>query len=204
MMRINIRERLFFIIPVFFILITGASVFAEQPVQVAVIPFAINAEKDFAFLKDGIVDMLTSRLSWEGRVVVVSRQEADNALKIVKNDLNANKADEIGVKLDADYVLFGSLTVTGDSISIDAEMVNVSGDRSPLSFYVRNIKMGEVIPKIDALAMDINEKAFGRASASDKTPAQQQPVQSGDIHANPEKLIKDALKTEPATVKEPL
>ena len=33
--------------------------------RVAVLPFTINAEKDLSFLKQGIIDMLSSRLSWE-------------------------------------------------------------------------------------------------------------------------------------------
>jgi TolB-like protein len=55
---------------------TELSAFAE-PFQVAIVPFKVNAEKDLSFLKDGIVDMLSSRLYWEDKVFVINRQTTE-------------------------------------------------------------------------------------------------------------------------------
>lgn len=52
--------------------------------QVAVVPFKINAAKDLSFLRDGIVDMLISRLSWEDKVAVLSREETARMLDSFK------------------------------------------------------------------------------------------------------------------------
>ncbi|MGD8990858.1 MAG: hypothetical protein PVI00_05325, partial [Desulfobacterales bacterium] len=54
---------------------------AVVPKRIALLPFKINAEKDMSFLQNGIFDMLTSRLSKEGEVQVISRQEAESAFK---------------------------------------------------------------------------------------------------------------------------
>ena len=51
---------------------TPLSAFAK-PLQVAIVPFKVNAEKDLSFLKDGIVDMLSSRLFWEDKVNIINR-----------------------------------------------------------------------------------------------------------------------------------
>jgi len=181
-----------------FIFIFGIQVHAAaKPVQVAVVPFKVNAEKDLSFLRDGIVDMLSSRLSWADKVTVVNSQETLKALKTVAGPLNEVKAREMGTKLDADFVLFGSLTVIGNSVSIDAKMVDVSGEKETLSFFNQSQGMDPVIPAINVFASDINEKKFGRVMPSQKTPAASQAQQTqtlqdqpqSDARAHPEKLI---------------
>jgi hypothetical protein len=46
-------------------------------------------------------------------------------------------------------VLYGSLTVFGDSVSIDAKMVNVTGNDEPFVFFTQTQGMGMVIPQIN-------------------------------------------------------
>ena len=61
--------RIFLLGMIAFVLIFGIQVpAAAKPLQVAIVPFKVNAEKDLSFLRDGIVDMLSSRLSLEDKV----------------------------------------------------------------------------------------------------------------------------------------
>jgi TolB-like protein len=173
---------------------TPLSAFAE-PLQVAIVPFKVHAEKDLSFLRDGIVDMLSSRLSWADKVTVINSQETLKAFKTVTGSLDETKAQKMGAKLDADYVLFGSLTVIGNSVSIDAKMVDVSGEKQTLSFFNQSQGMDQVIPSINLFASDINEKEFGRVMPSQKAPAASQslraqtPQPQTDLRAHPDKLV---------------
>ncbi|MGD8548344.1 MAG: FG-GAP-like repeat-containing protein, partial [Desulfobacterales bacterium] len=180
------------------VMILGSSQSAVAKVnRVAIVPFKINAEKDLSFLRDGIVDMLTSRLYVEGKVSVLCREEIANVLKTVSPPINESKAREIGTRLGVDYVLFGSLTVFGESVSMDARMVDVSGAKPVLTFFNQSQGMDEVIPKINLFATDINEKVFGRAMPSQKavvtplpqTPQTQPPQDQIDVRMHPEKLM---------------
>ena len=45
----------------------------STPVKIAILPFTMNTPSDLAYLKDGIRDMLTSRLVWQGKVQIVDR-----------------------------------------------------------------------------------------------------------------------------------
>jgi len=186
----------FFISLVLLVTIIGSSQSVAAKVnRVAIVPFQINAEKDLSFLRDGIVDMLTSRLYLEDKVAVLSREETAKALKTVSFPINESKARKIGTRLDVDYVLFGSLTVFGESVSMDAKMVDVSGTKPVLTFFNQSQGMDEVIPKINLFATDINEKVFGRAMPSQKvvvtsrTPQTQTQEAQTDVRAHPEKLI---------------
>ena len=179
-----------------FIFIFGIQVHAAaKPLQVAIVPFKVNAEKDLSFLKDGIVDMLSSRLFWEDRVNIINRQATEKAAAAVGEPLNESKARKLGTTLGADYVLFGSLTVFGNSVSIDARMVDVSGEKQTLTFFNQSQGMDQVIPGINLFASDINEKEFGRVTGTRRVaPSAQAPsAQTGqaetEVRSHPDKLV---------------
>jgi TolB-like protein len=171
---------------------------AAEPKRIALLPFKINAEKDMTFLQNGIFDMLTSRLSKEGEVVVISRQEIENALAAIGGlaAVNESSARNIGSQLNANYTLFGSLTVLGNSISIDAKMVDVTGDTPTTSFFEQSQDLGGVITKINGIAAQINTNVFDRQPqvAQKAAPATQTPktdsAPKDDAQAHPEKLVK--------------
>ncbi|MCP4110394.1 MAG: hypothetical protein GY749_33560 [Desulfobacteraceae bacterium] len=152
----------YFIIAAFFAVITGnADSAIVKSNRVAVFPFKINAEKDLSFLQDGIFDMLAFRLSSEVKMTVISREETEKAIEAIKGvSLNENRAREIGAELNADYVVFGSVTVFGDSVSINAKMTEVAGEKTSVPFFDQTREMGEVIPKINRFVIDIKNKIF--------------------------------------------
>ena len=197
-MKTNWSVCLFLIYSILVWTATGTA-FAEPPKKVAVVPFTVYAEKDLTFLQKGLVDMLTSRLSQEGEVAVVGREQTAGALGQIDGPLNPESAARLGRQLDADYVLFGSLTVFGESVSVDAKMIDVNGERAPLSFFTQSGSFGEVIPAVDRFAAEINEKVFGRVVAqkpvqrpSAETPRTTQP----EIYSHPEKLIEGGFGEE--------
>ncbi|MGD9338514.1 MAG: hypothetical protein PVF76_14395 [Syntrophobacterales bacterium] len=170
------------IIPLLFVASGSA---AEVAKKVAVLPFQINADRDLAYLRNGILDMLSSRLAWEGKVEVVEKQLVKEAMAGHQGPLNEAAAREIGTSLGVDYVLFGSLTIFGESVSIDSKMVPLTTDKPPVTIYAQTKGMGEVIPRINDFAQDINNKIFGRAP----TAVAAAPVQPRFSQENPEKLI---------------
>jgi hypothetical protein len=154
-------------------------------------PFKINAEKDLTFLRDGITDMLVSRLTWEDKVSVVGREETRKALEGFTGTLNEEQAREIGSRLNADYVLFGSLTMLGNSVSLDAKLVASKGSRPAMAFFEQSQGMDAVIPGVNRFATEINEKVFGRgqaiASRPGAAPKGEPSVPESRMH--PEKLF---------------
>jgi TolB-like protein len=171
----------------------GPGLWADEPSKVAIVPFKVNADKDLSFLRDGIVDMLSSRLSWDNKVVVIQQEATEQALKSAKGPLNDKAARELGAGLGADYVLFGSLTIFGESVSMDAKMIDVQGLKPPVTIFNQSQGMDAVIPKVNAFASDINEKVFGRTTVRPRAKAAPVPVAkaqpSPNIYAHPEKLL---------------
>ncbi len=146
------------------------------PKTVAVLPFTMNSPQDLTFLQNGLFSMLSSRLSDSGKVDVLDRATVDAALAGGHGDLTQDQAKNIGKQLGADYVLFGSLTHFGESVSLDAAMVDISGDQPALTFFEQSNSMGDVIPLVNTFAGDINQKVFNRSIANELYV---QPVQEG-------------------------
>jgi len=135
---------------------------------VAVFPFEMNSSQDLGFLQNGLFSMLSSRLSDAGKVDVLDRETVDKALAgarasgLVKGGFNEGCARDLGAQMSVDYVLFGSLTHYGESISLDAAMVDVTGKKETLAFFEQSNAMGDVIPLVNSFAGDINMKVFNR------------------------------------------
>jgi TolB-like protein len=176
-----------------------AHTMAAEPQRVAVLPFKINAEKNLDYLQNGIFDMLSSRLAEPGKVQVLSRGEIDKALAGAAGPQDETAARDLGKKLGTDYVLYGSLSMFGDSLSIDAKMLDVSGAKPPVAVFSQSPDVGGIIPAIDRIATDINARVFdrgtpGAAVAATPVPAAPQPGirndSRDDSRVHPEKLYK--------------
>ena len=180
------------IIFIFIGLLTGAMATAAADVsKVAIIPFKVNADRDLSFLRTGIVDMLSTRLSHPGTVEIIDSATVSSALGAMTGRLNEKAAREIGERLGARYVLFGSLTSIGKAISLDARTVDVLGKKPAASYFVQADTLGAVIPKINRLAGDINQQLFGiTAPTASPSVASSETAQ----RINPEKLL-----TQPST-----
>ncbi len=187
-MKIKMRKRLFGLVLLFSaVILAPGQTIADEPSRVVIMPFNIHADRDLSFLKEGIVDMLTSRLSWEDRVVVVGRKATDQALKNVSGPLNEEIARAIATSLQADYILFGSLTIFGNSVSLDGKMVDVHQKRPTLNFFKQGNEIDEVIPQINLFATEIKERVFGRPVAARPRPPKgpERPA----LYAHPESLL---------------
>jgi len=132
--------------------------------KIAIIPFKIHAQKGMEFLKEGITDMLITRLSWKGETEIIERWKVNEILE--KQGMPIKKEDiiSIGRALGADYLITGSITIVGESVSVDAKIYNIKTAEELLTAYTQSHGMDEVIPTISKFADEINEKILGRAA----------------------------------------
>jgi TolB-like protein len=131
--------------------------------KVAILPFIIHSQENLDYLREGINDILTSRITVEERVVVVERSIVERALyeeKPVRLDETA--ATKIGMRVGADYVVFGSITKVGDYISLDARLISITEEKPPVTVYTQQKGIDDVMVKIGDFAQDIGYKILGR------------------------------------------
>jgi TolB-like protein len=129
---------------------------------VAVLPFTINAAKDYSFLQNGIMDMLSSRLASDSELQPIEKSRTLEAVKSYKSALEQQAAQSVGKALQADYVVFGSLTVLGESVSIDARILDVNQQRVLDSVFAQAKTMDEVVPQVNGFAQSISGRILGK------------------------------------------
>lgn len=135
---------------------------ATESAKVALLPLTINAPDRLDYLRHGLQDIMASRLSWEGKVLVLDKALVEKALAKVSGPIDETRALEIGKNLGADYVIFGSLTMAGAGASIDLRVADLGKKQAGDKFFTQTKGMDEVIPRVNDLMEDINEKVFER------------------------------------------
>ncbi len=189
---INVR---FMSILVGVILVLGfISPASAQTEKLAILPFKIHSDRDLTFLQKGIVDMLTSRLSGgSDKVTMIDRQKVRKALVGQEDVEGATAARRAGGLLGADQVLYGSLTVLGETVSIDARVLEMAASDTPTPFFSQTTTMGGVIPQIDILAQAVNQRVFGRTVAPNLTAAAQPRATQPAATVNPSRMHPEKL-----------
>lgn len=137
-----------------------------------ILPFAIHSSENLEYVRSGIWDMLISRLSAAGEIEVVDKQVIAGALeKRGTVDLVASDAYEIGRDLGLDYVLWGSITKIGSSVSLDGRLLDVATSTTPVGVSEQTRGMDDVIPKIGDLSRRVHAHIMGRELPVASLPA---------------------------------
>ncbi len=193
----------FIIVFVLFVsLIFKGVVMADGASKILILPFNIYSEKDISFLKNGIWDMLSTRLANEDKIVILSRKTSEMALENLTEPINTDMAVSAGQKVFADYVLFGSLTVFGDAISTDARFIHIPTQSAAVAFNQSGRQHGDVILHISDFAAKINSDVFDTKVLPQPVAQKTESVEISRM--NPEKLWemeknKGSIKIETAT-----
>jgi len=122
----------------------------------------IHSRENLDYLREGINDILTSRITVEKRVVVIDRAIVERALyeeKLIR--LDEPTAAKIGMKVGADFIILGSITKVGDYISLDARLISITEEKPPVTVYTQQKGIEDVMVKIGNFAQDIGDKILG-------------------------------------------
>ncbi|MBM4277429.1 MAG: hypothetical protein FJ130_06025 [Deltaproteobacteria bacterium] len=135
--------------------------------KVAILPFLIHSQENLDYLREGINDILTSRITVEGRIIVIERTVVERALwEMRPMRLDETVAKEAGTRIGADYVVLGSITKIGNYISLDARLISITEDKPPLGAYTQHKGIDDVMTKIGDFAQDIGFRIIGRRATT--------------------------------------
>ena len=144
--------------------------------KVAVLPFQIHSQENLDYLREGIYDMLSSRISGEGRITVIERTAVERAFYEERPmRLDETVAKRIGMRVGADYIVLGSLTKIGDYISLDARLISITEEKPPLGAFTQHKGIEEMMLRIGEFAEDIGYKITGRRAAASRPAEQRHP-----------------------------
>ncbi len=150
---------------------------AKGEKTVAVLPFSVHSAESIDYVKQGIWDMLSSRIAVTDKIEVISKDSVLQAMKGKEGkDLAVQDIYGLGKKMNADFVVYGSITKFGNSISIDGKLVDIAANKSTVSLFTQSQGMDEVIAKINDFARNIDNNILGTVPPSFATPQASAPA----------------------------
>lgn len=145
---------------------------AQGERKVAVLPFTVHSAENIDYIRQGITDMLSSRISVSDKIEVLNRDAVQSALKDTgARELTLADVYTLGKKLNADFVVWGSITKIGNSLSIDGRLVDVAAYKAAVSVTAQSPGMDEVIPRITEFAQKIENHILGISPAAAAKPS---------------------------------
>jgi TolB-like protein len=150
-----------------FLIYAPGSLCAKDKKMIAVLPFSVHSGDNIDYVRQGIWDMLSSRISVADKIEVISKDVTQNALKEAgTKDLTLSDVYALGKKINVDYVVWGSITKIGNSLSIDGKLVDIAAYKSTVSIFSQSQGLDDVIPKINDFAQRIDQHILGMSPSS--------------------------------------
>ncbi len=147
---------------VFLFLLTQA---IAQAATYAVAPFKVAGPQGYSYLSQALPSMLSSRLFLQGQFEPVARQDT---LLQDKAPASSDVAVAMAKKYGADYLIWGTVTVMGDTASMDVSALSPGGKQWKKAI---GASINSLINSMQDVADSVNIEVFGRRDVSRSVPA---------------------------------
>jgi outer membrane protein insertion porin family len=138
-----------------------SAVTSPREVAVLVMPFEVNAGADLQYLRGGIQDMLADSLRTAG-FTVIGREAVDKALASKGLSAGApNAAKEAALITGATYMVTGSFSQLGETLSLDARVVDPFGLKQPVPVSSSRDGLINLMPAVDDLVAKMKSDLLG-------------------------------------------
>ena len=155
-----------------FLIVSVQPLWAKDRNTVAVLPFSVHSAENIDYVRQGIGDMLASRISVNEKIDVIGKDSVLAALQeTAGRELALADAYALGKKLNADFVVWGSITKIGNSLSIDGKLVDIAASKTAVNLFAQCPTMDEVIPKINDFAQRIDTHILGGLPQASESPS---------------------------------
>ncbi|MGB4219831.1 MAG: hypothetical protein WBJ50_01015, partial [Smithellaceae bacterium] len=153
---------------------------------ITVLPFSVHSAENIDYMRQGITEMLASRLSSTDNIEVTPDNVVRELLgKTGQKDFSPADVQKIGRQLKSHYVVWGSITKIGGSISIDGKLTDIAAAKSDISYFAQSQTLDEVIPKINDFSQQILAHVLGDSYQPAATPATRIPKTSAPPPPSP-------------------
>ncbi len=129
--------------------------------KIAVLPFTVASKEPLAYLGEKVSQEIRERLKTEG-FGLVSQEDLQRELSAVTEPLNEALAQQIGRKLGADMVVWGTLVKVGDALELQAKILDLSGRHPPAAVKLQGTGLAALGGLSQQLAQEVSFKILGK------------------------------------------
>ncbi|MHC1729898.1 MAG: outer membrane protein assembly factor BamA [Syntrophobacteraceae bacterium] len=156
-------------------------------------PFVMHGQQD-AGKTQKAVDEVFMRLGSREGMKIIDLQEVHRAAGgAVQSE---GQARSVGSRLGAAYVLFGSFNQIGESISIDAKLVDVSGKKSPVVLFAEEKGMENLAGAAGKIVHQMSIQVLSKAIIADVKVRGNDRIEADAIKGNAKSKKGEILKAE--------
>lgn len=139
--------------------------------KVAVLPFSVHSGENIDYVQRGIWDMLITRIGVSGKIDVLGRHAVLEGLGgSAKKDITQEDALSFGKKMNVDYVVWGSITKIGNSVSLDGKLLETASSKAPVGVFTQSQGLDDVIAKVNDFAKRVDTHILGQVPATFDQP----------------------------------
>lgn len=154
------------------ILLTATTLWAKDKYTVTILPFSVHSAENIDYVKQGIEVMIASRISASDKISLTDKNAVLAQMKKSGiKEISAEDVQTLGKSLNSDYVVWGSITKIGNSVSIDSKLVDIAGIKSDVNLFTQAQNMDEVMPKVNDFSQSILQHILGTAPQAVTVPA---------------------------------
>lgn len=157
---LSVTVNVFFLVVAF--LLSGSSAQGSNLLKIAVFPFDIHSEQNHTALQLEIGETIKTELMKAPTVQIVP---LETHVKLSEEGhINENSALQIGRKINADFVVIGTLSQLGKSYSMDAKLIDMKSGAASQGIFVQ----GTTVEGIKNLAARLADKVASQISVEEK------------------------------------
>ncbi|MDP9349615.1 MAG: tetratricopeptide repeat protein, partial [Gemmatimonadota bacterium] len=156
---------------------TGRGPASDETARVAILPFSVRGESEWAYLSEGMADLLSAKLHGAGSLRTVDPRAVLGLLEVKGGIVDPARGRRYAERFDADLFLIGSVVSEGTRLQLRAALYDAGREgREPLADVMVEGPPGELPNLVDALAMRLlAERMQGPGARLDRLAASTTP-----------------------------
>ena len=178
---------------------------AAKEMRLAIYPFSVNSKDDISYIRDGISSLLPSRIAVSGKIAVIDSYIVRRELNQLAPEHPLSADIALGKKLQADYILVGSITKIGSNASLDTRLIEIANPDTITPFFIQSLGLNDMLPQLTTFGENVRKTILGEPQtikpALAPPPQAEQP--SPEPAAEQPSNQKEALKEDVPSDEEP-
>ena len=160
--------------------------------RVLVLPFDIHSNSDLSYLQNGLSQILESRLAADASIEIVG---TDGPAAAISKPGGESSARSAAAKAEADYVSFGTITVTDEIVRTDARLIRTADGAALVTFSQAGKNQGDALQQVKSFAAEILAALGAKAPVSSQPQPEQHQVVVDESRRHPDTLWTGSIAT---------
>ncbi len=133
---------------------------ADSEVKVALMPFTIHSQINLAYLQKNILDALSDGLKNQDILILPLSRTEPWLTKKIPSDWNELR--NIGKQIEADFLIYGSLTKIGQRLNLTGNLLDIKTQKPPLTFSLTEEGLENILKLMERFSKAVGARILGQ------------------------------------------